>query len=177
MANGKGILPASSVDRRLIKAAAAFDKSPEQLSEAVMGQLTPAQAEERLHAILRNITILDEVEQRRILLVQMTEHLEWMREQRKDSKSWGAINRTFKLVSDQIERTNINVDDINTKLGVDHARMFVDGFLLGFERALKTLQENHDEIVIEEEEVLALTEVGIKTSQEYLEKVTVRPGD
>lgn len=177
MADGKGILPASSVDRRLIKAAAGFNKTPEQLSEAVMGQLTPAQAEERLHTILRNITVLDEVEQRKILLVGMTEHLDWMKEQRKDPKSWGAINRTYKLVSDQIERTNINIDDINTKLGTEHARMFVDGFMLGFEKALKSLQDSHEEIVIEEEEVLELTQIGLKTSQEYLDKVTVRAGD
>lgn len=174
MTEGKGILPASSIDRRLIRAAASFDKSPEQLSEAVMGQLTPAQAEERLHQILANITILDEIEQRRILLVQMAEHLAWMKEQRKDPKSWGAINRTFKLVSDQIERTNINVEDINTKLAVDHARMFVDGFMIGFDKAMKVLAERHDEIVIEEEELLELTQVGIETSKEYLEKVTVR---
>lgn len=177
MADGKGILPAASIDRRLVRAAAAFDKTPEQLSEAVLGQLTPAQAEERLHHILRSITILDEVEQRRILLIQMTEHLEWLKKNRDNPKSWGAINRTFKLVSDQIERTNINVEDISTKLGVEQARMFVDGFMLGFERTLKVLAERHDEIVIEEEEVMELTQVGVKASQEYIEKVTARPGD
>lgn len=139
-----------------------------------MGQLTPAQAEERLHQILANITILDEIEQRRILLVQMSEHLSWLKEHRADPKSWGAINRTFKLVSDQIERTNINVEDINTKLATDHARYFIDGFLIGFERALKGLTDRHDEIVIDEEEVLELTQLGVEASQEYLDRVTVR---
>lgn len=139
-----------------------------------MGQLTPAQAEERLHQILANITILDEIEQRRILLVQMTEHLDWLKEHRGDPKSWGAINRVFKLVSDQIERTNINVEDINTKLATDHARYFIDGFMIGFERALKKLGEDHDEIVIDEEEVLELTQIGAEASKEYLEKVTLR---
>lgn len=141
-----------------------------------MGQLTPAQAEERLHQILANITILDEIEQRRILLVQMSEHLTWLKDHRNDPKSWGAINRTFKLVSDQIERTNINVEDISTKLATDHARYFIDGFLIGFEKALKKMQESHDEIVIDEEEVLELTQIGVAASQEYLEKVTVRSG-
>ena len=174
MTQGKGILPASSVDRRLIRAASTFNKTPEQLSEAVMGQLTPAQAEERLHQLLASITVLDEIEQRKILLVQMSEHLEWLKQHRDDPKSWNSITRTMKLLSDQVERTNVNIEDVSAKLATEHARYFIDGFMIGFEKALKRLQDQHEEIVIDDDEIMELTEIGVKASHEYVERVTVR---
>lgn len=137
-----------------------------------MGQLTPAQAVERLNQILDSVTILDEVKERRLLLIQMAEHLEWMKEHRGDNKAWGAISRMFKLVSDQIERTNINIDDISTKLAVEHARYFVEAFMMGFDKMLRAVSER-DDIIIEEHELLELAQVGAKAAEEHLDRVTV----
>ncbi len=104
------------------------------MSEAVLGRLTPAQCAERVNHLITSKTTLDEVQERRLLLIQMAEHLDWMKEQRSNPKSWGALNRAYKLLSDQIERTNINVGDINTKLASRYAEYFVNGFTIGFEK-------------------------------------------
>lgn len=164
------ILPASSIDRRLLQAAAKY-ATAEEMSEAVLGRLTPAQCAERVHHLLTSKTILDEVQERRLLLIQMAEWLDWLKTQRDNPKSWAAISRTMKLLSDQVERSNINVSDVSTKLATEHARYFVDGFTLGFERVLKALGER-DEIVIEEDEIQELLEIGAHASHEYIERVT-----
>ena len=169
------ILPASSIDRRLLQAAAKY-ATAEEMSEAVLGRLTPAQCAERVHHLLTNKTILDEVQERRLLLIQMAEWLDWLKGQRDNPKSWAAISRSMKLLSDQIERSNVNVADISTKLATEHARMFIDGFTLGFEKVLKSLSER-EEIVIEEDEIQELLEVGALASHEYIERVTQKNDD
>lgn len=163
------ILPASSIDRRLIRAAAKY-ATPRELSEAVLGQLTPEQAQARVLEILDSKTILDEIQERRILLVQMAEHLAWMREQKYNEKSWTAISQMFKIVSDQVERSNISLTDVSTKLAADQARMFVDGYVMGFEAVLKNLKAR--DIEIEDEAVLELVQVGADASAAYVDTVT-----
>lgn len=163
------ILPASSMDRRLIRAAAKY-ASPVELSEAVNGMLTPEQAQNRVLEILESKTILDEIQERRILLVRMSEHLDWMMDQKGSDKSWSAIAKMFKLVSDQIERSNISLTDVSTKLAADQARMFVDGYMMGFNALLKKLKDK--EIELEEEDVLELVRVGADASSAYVETVT-----
>ena len=163
------ILPASSIDRRLIRAAAKY-ATPRELSEAVLGQLTPEQAQARVLEILDSKTILDEIQERRILLVQMAEHLSWMREQKYNEKSWTAISQMFKIVSDQVERSNISLTDVSTKLAADQARMFVDGYVMGFEAVLKNLKAR--DIEIEDDAVLELVQVGADASAAYVDTVT-----
>lgn len=162
------ILPASAVDRRLIRAGARY-ASPQELSEATLGMLTPAQAVDRLNEILESKTVLDEVKERRILLVRMSEHLDWLEKQRDNDKAWGAIAKQYKLVSDQIERANITLTDVSSKLGADQAGFFVEGFVVGFEAILKRLD---DRLAIDEEEIIELMQVGTKASEEYVEGVT-----
>lgn len=169
----KGILPAKSIDRRLLRAASGFNVTAQDLSDAVNGQLTPAQALDRANTLLEEVTIFDEVKERRLLLIQMAEHMAWMREQRDNPKSWSSIPRIMKLVSDQIERANINIDDVSTKLAEDHARMYVEGFTRGHEYALREFAERHD-IVVDEDEIMELTEAGAMRGEEYLDKVTVK---
>lgn len=164
------IIPAKAIDRRLLQAAAKFSATPNDLSEAVMGQLSPAQAETRLHTILNEITILDEVEQRRLILVSMAEHLEWMKTHRDNPKMWGPLNRGYKLLSDQVERTNINIDEVSTRLAVDHARFFVDAFVVGM-RELFRVMKTREVIDIPDEDVYELVEVGVSASKGYIDKV------
>lgn len=166
------ILPSSSMDRRLLRAAAKY-ATPNELSEAVLGKLSPAQAAERVKELLDSKTILDEVQERRLALFTMAEHLDWLKSQRDNPKAWGPTARMFKIVSDQIERANINLTDVSTKLATDHAQYFIDGFVLGFEKVLRALQER-DEIEIPEEEIIELMEVGAHASREYVERVTAR---
>lgn len=164
------ILPASSIDRRLLRAAARYATAQE-LSEAVLGKLSPAQAQERVLQILESKTALDEVQERRLLLIKMAEHLDWMEQQRDNEKSWNAIAKMYKLVSDQIERSNVNLTDISSKLGHDHAQYFIDGFMVGFERMLRVLRDEHS-IKLDEEIVLEVMKSGVEESREYVDRVT-----
>jgi hypothetical protein len=169
-----GIIARSAIDRRLLKAAAKFG-SPEQLSDAVNGQLTPAQAIDRVKTLLASQDVYSEVEQRRLLLIQMAEFMDYMQEQAQDAnndKAWAALNRTFKLVSDQIERTNINIDDVSTKLGKAHAQYYVQGYMEGFNAILAELRERNM-LVLEGEEVKELSRIGLEQGMTYVESVTV----
>lgn len=169
------ILPASSIDRRLISAAARY-ASAEEMSEAVMGKLTPAQCLERVNYLLDAKTPSDEIRERRLLLISMAEHLDWLKTKRDDPGSWSSLARMYKVLSDQIERTNINVSDMSTKLASDHARFFMDAIAIGFDKVIKAITER-DEIVIPDEEVIELLEIGASASGEYLEKVTSKGAD
>lgn len=169
-----GIIARSAIDRRLLKAAAKF-ASPEQLSDAVNGQLTPAQAIDRVKTLLASQDVYSEVEQRRLLLIQMAEFMDYMQEQAQDAnndKAWAALNRTFKLVSDQIERTNINIDDVSTKLGKAHAQYYVQGYMEGFNAILAELRAR-DMLVLDGEEVKELSKIGLEQGMTYVESVTV----
>jgi predicted Rossmann fold nucleotide-binding protein DprA/Smf involved in DNA uptake len=169
-----GIVAKSATDRRLLKAAAKF-ASPEQLSEAVNGQLTPAQAIDRVKTLLASQDVYSEVEQRRLLLLQMAEFMDYMQEQAQDAnndKAWAALNRTFKLVSDQIERTNINIDDVSTKLGRSHAQYYVQGYMQGFTAILDALRER-GLLALEGEEVKELSKIGLEQGIAYIDLVTV----
>lgn len=173
--NAVSILPQSSVDRRLIRAGAKY-ASAQELSDATLGMLTPAQAQDRLLELLESKTILDEVKERRLLLIQMAEHLDWMKTQRDNPKSWTAIARMYKVLSDQIERSTINLSDVTGKLASEHAMYYVDALTIGFEKIVRAIAER-DDIILEEEEVLELTQVGASASREYLDRVTVKSLD
>lgn len=164
------LLPQTSLDRRLLRSAAKYE-SPEQMSERVLGQLTPAQCIDRVKTLLESRTVLDEVEERRLLLISMAEHLDWLRDQRENPKSWNAIARSYKLLSDQIERTNLNVNDVSTKLAEAHAASYVEAYMLGFNALLKALAER-DMIDVDPEEVKELVTIGITESNRYLETQT-----
>lgn len=169
------LLPQTSLDRRLLRSAAKYE-TPEQMSERILGQLTPAQCIDRVKTLLSSRTILDEVEERRLLLISMAEHLDWMRDQRENPKSWNAIARSYKLLSDQIERTNINVNDISTKLAEDHAAIFVSGISLGIEAALREIARR-SEVTIESEEVPELMQIAAGAAQEYIGQMTQKSID
>ena len=169
------LLPQTSLDRRLLRSAAKYE-TPEQMSERVLGQLTPAQCIDRVKTLLASRTILDEVEERRMLLISMAEHLDWLRDQRENPKSWNAIGRAYKLLSDQIARANINVNDISTKLAEDHARMFVEGISVGFGVLLKALAER-DIIDIPAEDQPELLALAAAESSRYLETQTQKVVD
>ena len=165
------ILPAKAIDRRLVRAAIGYNATPQDLSEAVLGQLSPAEAEDRLHRLLNEVTILDEVEQRRLLLIDMSDHLAWMKTKREDPKMITALNQAYALVSKQLDKTNVNVADISTKLATDHAQYMVEAFMSGFAQILRTIEARGD-IVVEEDDVKELIAIGMKSSQEQIAKVT-----
>lgn len=166
------LLPQSSVDRRLLQAAREY-KSPNEMSEMVLKQLTPAQCALRVQELLDSKTVLDEVQERRLLLISIAEHVEWLRERRSDKDTWNSINRAYKLLSDQIERTNVNVNDISTKLAEEHARIFVESVSIGMSAILKALSER-DIIDVDPEEQNELLELATAKSSEYLSTETQR---
>lgn len=169
------ILPKASEDRRLIKAANQY-MTPEQMSEAVLGQLTPAQCIERLQYLTTHRVTLDEVQERRLLVFAIAEHLEWMKAKREDPKTWAHINRAYKLLSDQVERTNVNIADVSTKLAEAHAQTYVEAYMLGFNALLKTLVER-DMLVIEPEDAQELVTLSIAESSRYLDAHTQKAAE
>lgn len=173
-----GSVARSAIDRRLLKAAAKF-ASPEELSEAVNGQLTPAQAIDRVKVLLASQDVYTEIEQRRLLLLQMAEFMEHLQEQAKEANNpaaWAALNRTFKLLSDQIERSAINVEDVSTKLGKAHARYFVEGYMEAFHEILSALRDR-GVLEVEAEEMKELARVGLERGMQYIDAVTVNDED
>ena len=160
-----------------MRAAAKFATADE-LSDAVLGKLTPAQALSRVKELLASKTVYDEVEQRQLLLIEIAEQAAWLKEHRDEFRGsptvLSALNRSYKILSDQIERTNINVNEINTHLATRHAEYFMSGFLRGFDAMLTALTKRDDEIVLEVEEVQELMQLGTAAAQEYVERVTVQ---
>ena len=65
------LMPKQSIDRRLIRAAMKIGHTAQDLSNAVNGQLSPAQALDRTSELLTGATIWDEVQERRLLLIRM----------------------------------------------------------------------------------------------------------
>lgn len=167
----------TAVDRRLLKAAAKF-ASPEELSEAVNGQLSPAQAIDRVKVLLSSSDVYSEVEQRRLLLLQMADFVAYLKEQAHSDnpQAWAALNRGFKLLSDQLERSNINIDDISTKLGKAHARFYMEGFMQGFTEIINVLNEKNI-IELDAEEMKQLAHTGVERGMDYIESVTVSEDD
>ncbi len=169
------LIPDSSVDRRLLRSAARYE-SGEVMSERVLGQLTPAQCVERVRSLLSSRTVLDDVEERRLLLIGMAEHLEWLKEQRDNPLSWSAIARSYKLLSDQVERTNVNVGEVSTKLAEAHAASYVEGFVVGFNALLGELSRR-GLLEVDAEDVGELVGVGVAESSRFLEARTVKSVD
>lgn len=169
------IIPAKAIDRRLIDAASSLTATPQDLSDAVLGQLTPAQAQARVYAILEEIGVYDEVQERRLLLIKMSKWVDEMMKKKDDIKAWAQINKGLDMVSKQLEKSNINIADVSTHLAKEHARYLIDSLVLGF-TAMLDAQKNEDEIVIDDDRVIELTQVGAAAATEYIETVTETVG-
>ena len=169
------MLPASSIDRRLLAQASKY-ATPEEMSEAVLRQLSPAECLERVKQILASKTTFDEIEERRLLLYRMAEWVDFMMSQRDNPQSWAGITRSLKVMSDQIERANINITDVSARLASEHATYFTEGYMQGFTRLLDELRAR-EVIEIPEEDVMELAEIGVEASSEYLDRVTVKAQD
>ena len=166
------LMPKQSIDRRLIRAAMKIGHTAQDLSDAVNGQLSPAQALDRTSELLTGATIWDEVQERRLLLIRMGAWLDELQATHgKNLKAAGAINRAFKLVSDQLERSKINITDVNVRLAEAHASYFVTGILRGYEEMVRRFHQETGEIL--EAEVLEdISSAGATLAQEYIESVT-----
>lgn len=120
----RSILPVSSLDRRLLKAAAAR-QTPEQMSEAVLSQLTPAQAVTRVKDLIASKDVWTEAEERQLLMYQMQEHLDYLRDNRDNGKVLASIPRMFKIIADALDRSRINLDEVANRISATQARIMV----------------------------------------------------
>lgn len=171
------LLPKQSIDRRLILAATKIGHTAQDLSDAVNNELSPAQALARVHELLKSMSIYDENDERKLLYIRMGKWLDDLQETHgKNLKAAGAINRAFKLLSDQLNRSQANLDDISLRLGEKHAEYFVKGYLKGFEEVIRRVQDESGEI-LDAEVVHEITSAGASAAQEYVETVTSRPVD
>ena len=169
-----GIIPAKAIDRRLLTAATRIGHTPRDLSEAVAGQLSPPEAQARVFEILDSVTQYDEVQERRLFLLKAAKWLDDMIDGHGDDpRVFNSINRAMKLVSDQIERTNIDVDDVNTRLASAHAEMFVRGILVGVNKALESVQER-ESVAVEVEILEDIVKESVEAASAYIETVTER---
>jgi hypothetical protein len=168
------LLPKSAIDRRLLDAAQKIGHSAEDLSEAVNAMLTPAQALARVKEMLGGIAAYDENEQRKLLLIRMSQWVDDLMEAHgTSSRTIGGINRALKLVSDQLERSSMNVNEVSTKLSQAHANYFVTGFMKGFELAMKRAQEASGEI-LDAEVIDDIMQESVKAAHHYVETVTAK---
>ena len=171
------LLPKQSIDRRLILAATKIGHTAQDLSDAVNNELSPAQALARVHELLKSMSIYDENDERKLLYIRMGKWLDDLQETHgKNLKAAGAINRAFKLLSDQLNRSQANLDDISTKLGETHAQMFVTAVMRGVEEVVRRMQEESGEI-LEAEVVQELTMAGADEARKYVATVTSRPAE
>lgn len=154
---GSELLPQSKLDSRLIRGAAKR-MSPEELSEYVNGQLTPAQCVVRIKDYLKSIDFLTEVEQRKFYLLQAAEFLESMRSDvmdMGDSKARTTYLGTLKLLVDSSAKTIESLDDVVNTLSARHAQFFTDAIIaaVGAARAeyeargFQVLEQDHADIL------------------------------
>ena len=127
--------------------------------------------------LLSSKTPLDEVQERRLLLINMAETLDWFKTMKHNDKAWPQISRMLKIMSDQIERTTISIEDVNTKLSSQHAEFFVNALTIGLDRAVKALAESTHGEIIEAEIVEDATREAVESAQEYMKQVTARELD
>lgn len=171
------LLPKQSVDRRLILAATKIGHTGQDLSDAVNGQMSPAQAVARVHELLNASTIYDEVQERKLLLIRMGKWLDDLQERHgKNLKAAGAINGAFKMVSTQLERSKINIADVSSKLSADHAEFFVTALIKASDLIIERIQNQTGEI-LDAEFIGELTQAGAEEARGYMKTVTARPAD
>lgn len=171
------LLPKQSIDRRLILAATKIGHTAQDLSDAVNNELSPAQALARVHELLKSMSIYDENDERKLLYIRMGKWLDDLQETHgKNLKAAGAINRAFKLLSDQLERSRVNVDEISLRLAEKHAEYFVTGYRKALDEVLSRIQDESGEI-LEAEVVQEITSAGALVGMEYVETVTSKPAD
>lgn len=122
--NKKSILPVSAIDRRLIKSAAR-QRTPQEMSEDVLGHLSPAQCVDRVKEIVESMDVWTEVESRRLLMFQMQEHLDWLHDNRENDKVLSSIPRMYKLISESLDKSRINLDEVVNMITSTQARLLV----------------------------------------------------
>ncbi len=135
MSTGKsvGILEPSRLMKRLLEGAVR-KLSPEELSASVNGQLSPEECVVRLKEFLRSTDYLDYVETRSLLLVEVGNFLESLREDAIDfgkDRSRDQFLRTLQLMLEQTQKQMPELDDMISKIGKAHAEMFVQAAMAG----------------------------------------------
>lgn len=167
------LIPASSVDRRLLDGGSLFE-SPNELSARVNGQLTPAQAIKRLNDLLDSRDSYTDARQMKLLLYRAAKYMESLESDAiniGDPKARTTYLGTLRMMFDIIRESTKNVDTISTKLSDAHASFFAQAIMGAFQIVNEQLLARG--ITLTPEEALEITEAaaeeGVKVIEKYRE--------
>jgi len=163
-----------SVDQQLIRAAASDKRSPRELSAAVGRQLSPERARMRLEELLDDSDYLTYVQERRLLILNLRELLDTTA---KETLKTGADNNsrriyldTLKAIADRLDKTQINVEDVSTKLSSAFAQVMAEAIGNAFDAVPKALQTRG--MVLDMEELEGVFESVLPLAIERVEANT-----
>jgi len=162
-----------SVDQQLIRAAASDKRSPRELSAAVGGQLSPERARMRLEELLDDSDYLTYVRERRLLILNMRELLDTTAKDAlkgNDSNARRMYLDTLKAIADRLDKTQINLDDVSTKLSSAFAQVMAEAIGNAFDAIPKALQTRG--MVLDMEELEGVFESVLPLAIERVEANT-----
>ena len=162
-----------SVDQQLIRAAASDKRSPRELSNAVGKQLSPERARMRLEELLDDSDYLTYIQERRLLILNLRELLDTTSKHAlkgNDSDARRMYLDTLKAIADRLDKTQINVDDVSTKLSSAFAQVMAEAIGNAFDAIPKALQTRG--MVLDMEELEGVFESVLPLAIERVEANT-----
>jgi len=131
----------SKLDQQLLKSAVSEKRSAVELSRAVKGVITPEQALLRLKELLDASNPLSEAEERRLLILDARRVMGILNEfvEAGDMQAIGEYRRFLKDVGERLDKAQVNVDAISTKLTNAYAQIMSSAISAAFERMPEAL--------------------------------------
>lgn len=174
---GTELLPKDVFDRQLVREAASKlgQVSAQDLSDAVGGTLTPAQALSRTMEVLEKIDPFTVAQKQKLATIELSNLISSMRQDAisiGDDKARNTMLRGLELYFKRLDAATMSIDDIVTKLSVDHAKFFASALMAAFGIIQSEFEARG--IVISDEDSKAIIEAGATRGLAYLEEVTVQ---
>lgn len=132
-------------------------RTPKQLSEALDGWLTPEQAALRLKELLSG-DLLSDLEERKLLLLDARIFLSQLQDDVNmgDAKARTEYLKALRFVAERLDKSELSVDLISTKLSTAYAQVMASAIQLAFERAAFELEKRYQIPQGEAREVLMI---------------------
>lgn len=170
------LLPKDAMDRRLLTIAAqkVGQVSGEELSQSVLGQITPAQALLRTKELLSSLDQFTIAEQQKLVLIEAAHLLESTRSgaMSSNSRSQAQHLATLKFISDRLDASIVSVDDIITRFSREHAKFFANALVGAFEIVRLELESRG--IPLTEDQADEIIQSAAEKGLSYIEEVTIQ---
>lgn len=173
------IIPKDAIDRRLLTLAASKvgQVSAVELSEAVNGILTPAQAKLRVDHLLNDLDTFTVAQQSKLVLIEATNLLQALRDSALNvgvDKQQVTYLATLKFIADRLDANTIKIDDIVTRFSRDHAQFFVNAIYAAFEIVRLELDAHNSGLSDEDADKIITS--AVTKGIEAIEAVTIKNG-